>query len=285
MKRRRLLTPLLCCAFVVASTAPLLLAGPAAKGAKYKKPPKDKTGLLTPAYQPPSEPPWGAECSWSYTYVMPATRDDDDAECGFLTDACHGEAWATATASKIGSGGYAYDRSLFNTAAVSAATLSKGYIHLWRTDNAPCNNAILISTAPSFRAFAKVEGSATGTAGGVSDVFAEGIGLRATAKGAVEASSKSSEGSINIGDIKLPIFKAGGKSIKRFFSDMATGISTKRVETVDLLGSPFAAHTANRSFLGNAATAQAGVDTSWTSLSIVATCALPCTKMALITLP
>jgi len=256
-------------------------------GPEWVDPPKHVEGLEDPKYQPPPVPDSltndVTECSWAYTFKYNVSRDRDEQSCGFWPDPCVAKSWVRAEAARIGGAAFAFDKTMFNSAQTSSSTSATGFLHVWRTDSAPCGSNMTVYMNPSFRAFARIDPPASAKAGGNSTILSQTTGTEAKASGEVRVDSQSGS-STSVGGVPLPTTGGSGNKIVQTFQDMKLAMFPGKKETLHFSGDISVAATANANLLNGSADSESGVVESRLHSYIYGVCASPCTKSVKIVL-
>ncbi|MEE8104787.1 MAG: hypothetical protein V3T86_04545 [Planctomycetota bacterium] len=256
-------------------------------GPEWVDPPEHADGLNDRRYQPPPDPDSLTnevpECSWAYTFKFQISREKDEQDCGFWPDPCIAKSWARAQAAWISGAAFALDKTMFNTAQTSSSTSATGFLHVWRTDSAPCGSKMTIYMHPSFKAFAEIDPPSSAKAGGNSTIFSQATGKEAKASGTVNIDSQGGR-SVTVGGVPVPTSGGGGNKIDQVFQDLESASFPGKKETLHLSGDVSVSTTANAYLLNGHASSESGVIESKLDSYIYGVCSSPCTKTVKVTL-
>ncbi len=259
-----------------------------AKGGTYYPWPPDEEGGGDPAwiYQLPLVVPGVTpDCAWGYTYKFPIGRDDDEMECGFWPDPCYATSWAQAVGPYIGGHGYALDRNIFNSASTATGASSAAELTVWRRDTQRCGSIFTLIMRPQFRVQCKIDPPAAAEAGGIQDMLSVTSGTHAVAKGVLSVSSADGNtGSVKVGPVQVRVSSATGNQSTRTFVDQKAAVYAARVDTILMLGVSYIADSADANVFNGRGEADSGIAAASAGLTLLATCANPCTKSVTITM-
>jgi hypothetical protein len=236
--------------------------------------------------EPPPPPPPGTtmpasqvECDWAWMFRASFDDDKHSMSCAFWPDPCEAESSTSVDMIALAGKGWAYDKTMFNSATTSSSSLADGALAIWRTDYAPCSSEFDAAAHVSFKAGGAIDPPATARVGG--DMSITGGRIRARASGTVTVTSEgdSPGATVRVGDTQVQITGDGAQSMEQHFKhdDQAKWLSTG--ETFLFSGTVFVSDWANAWILNGKAKASSFASDSRVRFEVWVRCFYPCSRI------